>query len=211
MSDDNKGSKDGRARAWTFLVYPDSAPDNWRDILDSKCIPWTESPLHDPDASSPEPAEQRKKHYHCVLTFEGKKSKDQVKDIIKELNCTVPLVVHNLRSLIRYFLHLDQPSKQQFALEDIKPHCGMEIKDYLLNKSDKYYYLAEMMQFIKDNEIIEYHDFIDYCRQFRFYDWFECLCDNGSFVIINYLKSYRHDPLRSQKDYQLENKTVSVQ
>lgn len=56
---ENKGSKDGRARAWTFIVYPDSAPENWRDILDSKCIPWVESPLHDPDPNSP-PEEARK-------------------------------------------------------------------------------------------------------------------------------------------------------
>ena len=49
----NVGSKDGRARAWTFLVYPDSAPENWRDILDTTvCVPWVESPLHDPDGSS---------------------------------------------------------------------------------------------------------------------------------------------------------------
>ena len=67
---ENKGSKDGRARAWTFIVYPDSAPTNWRDILDSKCIPWVESPLHDPDPDAP-PEEARKKHYHVSLEFEG--------------------------------------------------------------------------------------------------------------------------------------------
>ena len=25
---------DVRARAWTFIVYPESAPENWRDVLD---------------------------------------------------------------------------------------------------------------------------------------------------------------------------------
>lgn len=38
-----------KTRAWTFIVYPDSAPDNWRDILDELHIPWVESPLHDKD------------------------------------------------------------------------------------------------------------------------------------------------------------------
>ena len=28
---ENKGSKDGRARAWTFIVYPDSAPSNSKE------------------------------------------------------------------------------------------------------------------------------------------------------------------------------------
>ena len=39
--------KDVRARTWTFVQYPESAPENWRDILDGYHIPWVESPLHD--------------------------------------------------------------------------------------------------------------------------------------------------------------------
>lgn len=192
---DNKGSKDGRARAWTFIVYPDSAPENWRDILDSKCIPWVESPLHDPDPSAP-PEEARKKHYHIVLSFEGKKSQDQIKDIIKELNCTAPQVVHNLRSLVRYFLHLDQPNKQQFALNDIIEHCGIDIKDYLTNRSDKYYYIKCMCNFVLDQGIIEFHDLVSYAMEYE-PEWFECLCDNSSFIMNLFIKSYRHDPAKT--------------
>ena len=96
--EENKGSKDGRARAWTFLVYPDSAPNNWREYLDQACIPWVESPLHDPDASRVNPEEQRKKHWHIELLFEGLKSKDQVKEIIKE-QIVVYLVDPNVKNI----------------------------------------------------------------------------------------------------------------
>lgn len=44
--------KDGRTRNWTFVLYPDSAPDNWRQILDDKHIEWIESPLHDKDVNA---------------------------------------------------------------------------------------------------------------------------------------------------------------
>lgn len=198
---ENKGCKDGRARAWTFIVYPDSAPQNWRDILDSKCIPWVESPLHNPDPDAP-PEEARKKHYHISLEFEGKKSKEQIIEITKELNCTAPQVVHNLRSLVRYFLHLDQPNKQQFALNEIIPHCGMDIKDYLINQADRYFYISEMEQFIVDNNITEFWKFFDLCRQYHIDTWFPLLCDNAAFVINLFIKSFRHDPEGAAKQIQ---------
>ena len=42
----------GRTRSWTFIVYPDSAPENWRSILDEDHIQWIESPLHDKDLNA---------------------------------------------------------------------------------------------------------------------------------------------------------------
>lgn len=42
---------DGRTRNWCAVVYPDSAPENWRDILDGQHICWVESPLHDQDVN----------------------------------------------------------------------------------------------------------------------------------------------------------------
>lgn len=38
-----------KGRDWAFIVYPESAPENWREILDDTHIRWIESPLHDKD------------------------------------------------------------------------------------------------------------------------------------------------------------------
>lgn len=46
MSDKNG---QGRTRSWTFILYPESAPENWREILNDLFIQWVESPLHDKD------------------------------------------------------------------------------------------------------------------------------------------------------------------
>ena len=43
--------KDDRARTWTFIVYPESAPQNWRELLDECHVSWVESPLHDKDVN----------------------------------------------------------------------------------------------------------------------------------------------------------------
>ncbi|MDU7039740.1 MAG: Rep family protein, partial [Lactococcus lactis] len=62
--------KDTRTRNWTFFVYPESAPSNWREILDSYHVPWIESPLHDKDVNSD--GEIKKAHWHVLLMFSSK-------------------------------------------------------------------------------------------------------------------------------------------
>lgn len=62
-----------KSRAFTGLVYPDSAPKNWQDILRDSLGMWLISPLHEPD-----PVEDLetgaiktlKPHYH-VMYFHG--------------------------------------------------------------------------------------------------------------------------------------------
>ena len=64
-------SPDVRARAWTFIVYPESAPENWRDVLDGFHLQWACSPIHDRDVNAT--GEPKKAHWHILLSFGGKK------------------------------------------------------------------------------------------------------------------------------------------
>ena len=41
--------KDTRVRNWSWIVYPESAPENWKQLLDETGEKWIESPLHDKD------------------------------------------------------------------------------------------------------------------------------------------------------------------
>jgi len=62
-----KGEKETRCRNWTFVLYEDSAPVNWRDILDDEHIEWIESPWHDKDVNAN--GEPKKKHKHIALLY----------------------------------------------------------------------------------------------------------------------------------------------
>ena len=67
--DDEKAKKvDNRARNWSLVVYPESAPG--RDILDDYHIPWVESPLHDKDVN---PDGEIKKRIGILVCFFWKK------------------------------------------------------------------------------------------------------------------------------------------
>ncbi|MGQ7458465.1 Rep family protein, partial [Streptococcus suis] len=53
-----------KGRDWTFIVYPESAPSNWREILDETHMRWVEFPLHDKDVNAD--GEIKKPHWHIL-------------------------------------------------------------------------------------------------------------------------------------------------
>ena len=187
----SSGNKETRTRNWTIVLYPESAPVNWRDVLDDMHIEWIESPLHDKDINAN--GEIKKAHWHILLMFGGVKTYAQVKEITDKLNCPIPVRCHNAKAMVRYMAHLDNPEKAQYVVSDIKSHGGVDLAEMLRpSSSERYTLIKEMMTFIKDNGVMEFQDLIDYAMYNRFDDWFPLLCDNSSYVIGQYIKSQRH-------------------
>jgi hypothetical protein len=184
-------NKTTRTRNWTFIIYPESAPANWREILDEKHVEWVESPIHDSDINAT--GELKKSHIHILVLFGGVKAYEQVCEFMSEFNSTVPQPCHNTKALVRYMAHLDNPEKHQYKQSDIVAHGGVEIADLLRpSASEKYSMLNEIFQHISDNKIVEYKDLMDYARAERFDDWYPIICDNCTYVITQYIKSARH-------------------
>ena len=94
---DKKSRGSDRTRNWTIVLYPESAPTDWRDILDEEHIEWVESPLHDRDVNAD--GELKKAHIHLLLMFGGVKSYEQVVEITNKLNCPIPKRVHNAKAM----------------------------------------------------------------------------------------------------------------
>lgn len=192
-----KSKKDTRTRNWTVVLYPESAPDNWRSILDDTHIEWVESPLHEDDINAN--GEKKKAHWHILLMFGGVKSYEQVEEFVAPLNCPAPQRCHNAKAMVRYMAHLDNPEKAQYNISDIIPHGGVDVAELLRpSSSERYTLIKEMLEFIRDNGIIEFQDIMDYALEFRFDDWAPLLIDNSAFVVGQYIKSQRH---RSRSGY----------
>lgn len=181
-----------RSKNWTVILYPESAPVNWKDIIESWHIEWIQSPLHDSDLNEAD-SELKKAHWHILLMFGGLKSYEQVKELVDEINSPSPQRCQNVKSLVRYMAHLDNPEKHQYDIADIKCFGGVDLASILKPSSaERYGIVKEMMEFVRDNQITEYQDLMDYAGSNRFDDWFPLLCDNSSLVMINYIKSLRH-------------------
>lgn len=187
----SSGNAESRTRNWTFVVYPESAPENWRNILDDLHIEWVESPLHDKDLNGD--GQPKKPHIHVGVFFAGNKTYEQVKEITDSLNCPIPQRCHSARALVRYMAHLDNPEKAQYSPSDIKGHGGVDVADMLRPaSSERYTLISEMIAYVKNNNVVEFQDLIDYARENEFDTWFPLLCDNCAFVVGQYIKSQRH-------------------
>lgn len=184
-------AKDERTRNWTFVVYPESAPENWREIIDDLHVPWVESPLHDRDVNPD--GELKKPHWHVMIMFSSNKSYSQIREITMKLRSPNPQKVANAKGMVRYFAHMDNPEKYQYKKTDIVTHAGAEISSYLsVTTAERYELINEMMEFIDSQGIVEMKSLLDYARRERFDDWFPLLCDNSAYIMDSYIKSNRH-------------------
>lgn len=178
---------DTRARNFATVVYPDSAPPDWLDLLSSQMIPCFVSPLHSDDVNPT--GELKKPHYHVIVMFEGKKSEEQIRDLFSLFGGVGLEVVKSIRGYARYLCHLDNPEKAQYSPDDVKAFCGADYMGIIGLPIDKYKAIGDMMDFVCQTDCTSYADLLIYARTFR-PDWFRTLCDNGSYVMKEFIKSF---------------------
>lgn len=176
-----------RTRNWATVVYPDSAPENWRDVLSELHVPVLISPLHDKD-KNPDGSE-KKPHWHVLLMFEGPKSLQQVEEIFEKISGVGHEYVNSIRGYARYLCHLDNPEKAQYDIEKVIQLGGADLFSIINLPTDKFAAIREMKDFVIANNIVSYADLFDYACDNR-QDWFRCLCENGTYVMKEYIKGH---------------------
>ncbi|MCQ2596184.1 MAG: replication protein [Treponemataceae bacterium] len=192
--------KDERKRflSWVCIIYPESAPANWKEIVGDLKIPWACSPLHDRDIRAN--GEPKKPHWHLLLSFRSVKTYEQVKEITDKLNAPSPEECRDTRGQVRYFLHLDDPDKAQYNRADIQAGGGFDIENALkASVTEEEGILDEMCEFIEVNWITEFCDFNSYVRKEK-PNWRTILRKN-CFYISQVIKSQRH----KQREEQMRN------
>lgn len=187
-----------RSRYYAFLVYPESAPEDWKDILDSWHCQYLISPLHDSD-TNPD-GEIKKPHYHVLLVFDSLKSVAQFEDIRNSVGGVGREEVSSLRGYCRYLCHLDNPEKHRYSEDGVICGGGIDYFDIIGLPSDKYEMIAQMQDWCSENECFSYWELMRFARLNR-NDWFRALCDNCSMVMSEFLKSYRWTALQSSDKY----------
>lgn len=180
------GTNDGRARNFATVVYPESAPDNWLNILADSKVPIFVSPFHDRDINPD--GTPKKPHYHVITMYEGKKNPDTVAEFFKSFGGVGIEVISSIRGYARYLCHKDNPEKAQYSEEEVKAFGGADYSSVCGLPTDKYKAIGEMMEFCEKEDIYLYADLLIYAKIHR-YDWFRVLCDNGTMVIKEYLTS----------------------
>lgn len=183
-------AKDKRSNKWAFLLYKESAPDKYLDILEEMHIPFVLSPWHDKDVNK-ETGEFKKAHKHGALFFDSLKSYSQVSDLLtSKLNTPAHVeIVMSPKGMYDYFIHAENPEKTRYNIEDIESGCGFELDKFLIeNNSDKF--LSTVIDIIEEHNFTEFNSLVRYARKEDIV--LLNLIVNKTYFFAKYLDSRRH-------------------
>lgn len=151
-----------KARYFTFLLYPESIPENWKERLELIGLPIAISPLHDKDVSDVDGQKYKKAHYHVVYVAKNPVTAESVRIKIKRSlgDSSVSMVKIVISSMENMYLYLTHDSKDAIAKgkhkynkKDIELLNNFDIDRYLtLDVEEK----DEMLNIVCD--LIDDHD-----------------------------------------------------
>lgn len=177
-----------KGRIWACVAYPESLPTNWIELLQETGLQIAISPLHDKDLNPT--GEVKKAHYHIIFNYDGPTTQKHVKDLCDSLNMTIPIKLESLRGMYRYHIHLDNPEKYQYDDRDRILLGGFDPSSVnSLTKTEVDKFIQEILDFIEENNILEYRDLIFNLRDYPNM----CLVACTHTILFNtYIKSKRH-------------------
>ncbi|MFI3603499.1 replication protein [Vagococcus fluvialis] len=186
-----------RSNKWAFLMYQESSPENYLEILESLRVPFVLSPWHDKDINS-ETGEIKKSHKHGALYFDSLKSYSQVSELISDkLNGPSHVeIVLSPKGMFNYFTHADNPDKTLYNVEDIESGCGFEIDKFLLEQNSDNF-MNEVIDIIEENNFTEFEDLVRYARKNNYL--LLGLIIERTYFFAKYLDSRRHNPNKQLK------------
>lgn len=191
-----------KARFFTGLIYEDSAPEDYEDKLRDSLRQYLLSPWHSPD-----PVEDLetgalkvlKRHRHLMLCHGNSITAKAAREIMPTWVVLPPsdeaFMVGSYRNLARYFVHLDQPEKEQF---EGKPEDNLTAFNNFpldltkeLTKGERRALKIQLWNFCRDRCVTEFAELLDMLGDAQEWDMFEMAFDNQS-KIEGYIRSKRN-------------------
>lgn len=190
-----------RARAWTAMVYQDSAPDGWKDKLADLLVEALISPLHDQDVwtvadEAENPAHKagtpKKAHWHVVIAYKNPVTFEKAREVFEKIGAVVPpeekSKVNDFQQMARYLCHLDQPSKHRYDTADVQVFGAIDYRSLVMSGSDEDAIIDEIEKFLDDNCVTSFRQFCVYVRNER-PEWKEMTRRRYASYISRYIKS----------------------
>ena len=187
-----------RSNKWAFLLYKESAPENYLDILEEMQVPYILSPWHDKDVDK-KTGELLKAHKHGALFFDSLKSYTQVSELLTE-NLNTPKrvqIVLSPKGMLDYFTHAQNPDKTPYNAEDIESGAGFDLDQFLVEQQSGRF-INEVIDLINDYNFTEFQDLVIYARHND--PRLLTLIMNRTYFFTKFIESKRYRASRHIKD-----------
>lgn len=198
-----------KTRNWAGIVYPESAPTDWREKLANLHMKALTSPVHDRDVNNE--GELVKPHIHVVLSFDGPVSQKIANGVFAQFCGTQSAeYIRSLSSYARYLAHLDSPDKAQYDPREIDAYGGMNLTRLLAGEEDRSQVYSEICDWCANQGVTSFAVLVSYARLHRI-DWFPAIVSKAYFF-KTYLQSLGYDEglARRQKTWREQDPTQSL-
>ena len=169
-----------RTRNYAFVLYKDSAPGNWMQVLEDTHVPMFVSPYHDKD-KNPD-GTQKKPHWHILVMFQSVKTKKQFEELRDRVAGVGVEEVASVRGYARYLCHLDNPEKAQYEKSDVAALSGADYDAVVHLPTDDTKTVMDMMRYCRANHVTSFAEFCDMCSVNN-QDWFTSLVHRTTYIM----------------------------
>lgn len=190
-----------RTRNYATVIYADSAPENWREIIESWHVPCFVSPYHDQDINPN--GEPKKPHWHVQLLFDNVKTAQQAIDLFNQINGVGCEVINSARAYARYLCHLDNPDKHRYSPSDVIQIGGADYFSVIESCSDQIAAISMIEDLCEERNIFTYSEL---CRVLRreFPELYRVMVLGFTVHMTNFVKSLHYER-RIEADRRFEN------
>lgn len=163
-----------KSRYFTFILYPESIPEDWELKLELIGVPMAISPLHDKDKSKS--GGYKKPHYHVIYVAKNPVTADSVRWKVKKILgdkslAMVQIVVRGMESMYLYLTHESKDAvakkKHVYSKTDIKLLNNFDIDRYMtMDEFEKKELRHTLIEIIKEHHIINIVELSDFISQY---------------------------------------------
>ncbi|MFM2577232.1 replication protein [Staphylococcus warneri] len=173
-----------KARNFTFIIYPESIPEDWSACLEKLDVPMAISPLHDKDETErknlTEDEQKRvekgekvykKAHYHVLFIAKNPVTTESVRNKIKRALGNKSIshieIVDGIESVYKYLTHESKDAirknKHKYDSKDIVHLNDFDIERYVfLDESQKRSLKNNLLNIVKTKHIVNVIDLMSF-------------------------------------------------
>lgn len=138
-----------KSRHFMAIVYPESAPPDWREALKASFLKAAISPLHDQDLN--DDGTKKKAHYHVLIEWSNTTTLNAVRQAGKRWGLAVVTTISNPAKAYQYLWHKNEDKKHIYDEKQVECLNGFKPKEdqEKIDEAQQFYEIIEIIQTLK--------------------------------------------------------------